>query len=87
MWQIYINNGRWLFWGQFWLLLNQSLFLEAAGAESKIDTSLKLNHHYEIKLAKFVKHSVEHISKSAIGQSFKHIWNTRIIDDVTNFIL
>ncbi len=36
---------RWLFLGRFWPLLNQALFLEAAGKVMKIRSSLKPNHH------------------------------------------
>jgi hypothetical protein len=37
---------RWLFLSRLWPLLNRALFFEAAGAVSKIGSSLKSNHHW-----------------------------------------
>jgi len=45
--------------GSFLPLLNQALFLEAAGAVLKIGLSLKPNHHQEIELAKIFP-SIKH---------------------------
>jgi len=46
---IWINKARSLFLGPFGPLLNQTVFLEAAGAVLKIGSSLKLNHHRKIR--------------------------------------
>ncbi len=40
--------ARWLFLSQLWPLLKRALFFEAAGAASKIGSSLKSNHHWQI---------------------------------------
>ncbi len=55
---IKINEARWLFMGQFWPLLNQSVFLEVAGAVFKIDSSLKVNHQiWEMLCITFVQNN------------------------------
>jgi hypothetical protein len=40
--------ARWLFSSQFWPLLKQALFFEAAKAVAKIGSSLKSNYHRHI---------------------------------------
>jgi len=42
--RILIYEARWLIFSQFWPLLKQEWFFEAAGAVVKIDSSQKLNH-------------------------------------------
>ena len=45
-----LNNARWSFLSHFWPLLKRVVFLEAAGAVAKIDSSLKPIHHNQIML-------------------------------------
>ena len=46
--RIYIFDTRWLFLSQFWPLLKQATFLEAAGTVAKISSSLKPDYHKQI---------------------------------------
>ncbi len=65
------TNGfsKMIFWSQFWPLLKQASFLEAAGAVSKISLSLKSNHNWQIKLAQIDEtHSSLWLGGNAINE-------------------
>ena len=49
--RIYTFQPRWLFSSHFWRLSKWMPFFEAAGAVVKIASSLKPNHHNQVKLA------------------------------------
>jgi len=57
--QIKIYNARWLFWSQFWPPLKRASFYDAAGAVSKIGSSLKPNFNCNFSLPKSVLQSVQ----------------------------
>jgi hypothetical protein len=54
---------RWSFLSQFWPLLKQAQFFEAAGAVAKINSSLKFNHRKQIYLAQIseTRHSMSFV--------------------------
>ena len=60
--QIYTYEMRWLFLSQFWPLLKQASFFEAAGAVVKISSSQKQTTIMNFSLPKSMKRSVPKLS-------------------------